>query len=240
MRSVAVVSVGGAPGVTTLVCAAAAATTDAHPLLVVEAAPSGGTVAARWRLDVHDSVTTTARLAMDAAGRVDLWDTAHRPWLAAARVIPAHPSAVVMRQAQVGQWLADQLPGETRPTLVDAGRVDGSSDQLDLLTAADAVWVVVDPIIGQVTAAKAAASWLDRAATVEVLVREQAGDPARDSPGAVANALGWPVAGTVPHDPPSARALCGLSPARRNLARSPLLRTGRALAHRLAAVEVSA
>lgn len=240
MRSVVVVSVGGAPGVTTLVCAAAAATTDDHPLLVVEAAPSGGTVAARWRLDVHDSVATTDRLAMDVAGRVDLWDVAHRPWLSASRVIPAHPSAVVMRQAQVGQWLAAQLPGVTRPTLVDAGRVDGSSDQLDLFAAADAVWVLVDPIIEQVTAAKAAAAWLARAGRVMLLVREPAGDPARDSPAAVADTLGWPVAATVPHDPPSARALCGLSPARRSFPRSPLLRTGKALADRLTTAEVTA
>lgn len=240
MRSVAVVSVGGAPGVTTLACAAAAAAPASQPLLIIEAAPSGGTIAARWRLDVHDAVTTTARLAMDVTGKIDLWDVAHRPWLAGSRVIPGHPSAVVGRQAQVGRWLADQLATVTRPTLIDAGRVDGSSDQLDLLAAADAVWVLVDPIVEQVAAARAAASWLNRAGPVQVLVREQAGDPARDAPASVAGTLGWPVAATVPSDPQSARALCGLSPARRNLVRSPLLRTGRALADRLAGVEVTA
>jgi hypothetical protein len=76
MMSVAAVSVGGAPGVTTALCAAAAATGEDHPLLVVEASPSGGTIAARWRLNVRDKVTTTAKLAMDVAGRVDLWDVA--------------------------------------------------------------------------------------------------------------------------------------------------------------------
>jgi hypothetical protein len=240
MRSVAAVSVGGAPGVTTLLCAAAAATGEDHALLVVEASSSGGTIAARWRLDVRDTITTSAKLAMDLAGRVDLWDVAHRPWLGASRVIPAHPSAVVMRQAQVGQWLAGHLPGVTRPTLIDAGRIDGSADQLALLECVDAVWVVVDPIVEQVTAAKAVAAWLNRAGRIELLVREQAGDPARDSATAVADALGWPVAATVPHDAASARALCGLSPPRRNLSRSPLLRTGRALASRLAAMGVPA
>lgn len=240
MTTVAVVSVGGAPGATTIACAAAAAAGEEHPLLVVEACPTGGTIAARWRLEVRDTVTTTAKLAMDLAGRVELWGAAHRPWLAGSRVIPGHPSAAVMRQAQVGQWLADHLPAVTRPTLVDAGRVDGSPDQLALLEAVDTVWLVLDPIIEQVTAAKATGAWLNRATMVQLLIRERAGDPARDSSAAVADTLGWPVIATIPEDPPSARALCGLSPPRRNLARSPLLRTGRALAGRLTCVEVPA
>lgn len=232
-------AVAGAPGVTTLACAAALASTD-HPLLVVEAAPSGGAIAARWRLDVRDTVDTTARLAMDASPTVDLWAAAHYPWLAGARVIPAHPSPVVMRQAQVGRWLASLLPSVHQPLLVDVGRLDGSVDQLDLLTAVDAVWVLVDPIVEQVVAARAVADWLNTTGTVELLVREPAGDAARDSAAAVAAALGWPVMATVPGDRPSARALCGLSPARRTLARAPLVRTGKRLADRLTPVGVRA
>ena len=240
MRTVAAVSVGGAPGVTTMLCAAAAATDEDRPLLVVEAPPSGGAIAARWRLNVRDKVTTTAKLAMDLAGRENLWDVAHRPWLGSSRVIPAHPSAVVMRQAQVGQWLASQVPTVAWPTLIDAGRLDGTADQLALLESVDTVWLVLDPIVEQVAAAKAAAAWLNRAGRVEVVVREPAGDPARDSASAVARALDWPVVATVPDDPASARALCGLSPPRRGLARAPLLRTGRAFAERLVLTEVPA
>lgn len=240
MSSAAVVSVVGAPGVTTLVCAAAVACGEDRPLLVVEAAPSGGVIAARWGLDVRDTVSTAARLAMDAAATVDVWASAHHPWLAASRVIPADPSPVVMRQAQVGRWLADRLASVHPPVLIDAGRVDGSVEQLDLLTAADFVWVLVDPIVEQVVAAQAVAEWLTRTGSVGLLVREPAGDPARDSADAVAATLGWPEVATVPSDRQTARALCGLSPARRNLARAPLIRTGKALADRLAPVEVRA
>lgn len=239
MMSVALVSVGGAPGATTLACAAAAASED-HPLLVIESAPSGGVIAARWRLAARDTATTTVRLAMEGAERVDLWEVAHRPWLGSSRVIPGHQSAAVTRQAQLGHWLAQQLPPLRHPTVVDAGRLDGSADQLELLAAADTVWLLIDPIIEHVTAAKAATAWLNRTGAVEVLVREPAGDPARNSANAVADALGWPVIATVPQDEPAARALCGLSPARRNLARSSLLRTGRALAERLTKAEVPA
>lgn len=233
------VSVAGAPGVTTLVCAAAAASDD-RPLLVVEAPPSGGAIAARWRLDVRDTVTTTARLAMDVADSVDLWAAAHHPWLGASRVIPAHPSPVVTRQSQVGRWLADRLASVPGPVLIDAGRLDGSAEQFDLLTAVDAVWVLLDPIVAQVIAARAVAEWLNRTGPVELLVREPAGEPARNPSNAVASTLGWPLLATVPFDGQSARALCGLSPARRNLARAPLIRAGKWLADRLSPVEVRA
>jgi MinD-like ATPase involved in chromosome partitioning or flagellar assembly len=234
MRAVAVVSVGGSPGVTSLVCAAAFAD---RPVLVIEAAPSGGTIAARWRLEVLSAVNTTAKLAMDVSGTVDLWAATHHPWLGQARVLPAHPSAAVMRQAQVGRWLADRIRTVAHPVLVDAGRVDGSADQLELLSAADEVWVLVDPIVEQVTAASAMTGWLNKTGPVGLLVREPAGDPARASAGAVTATLGWPVVATVPEDHPAARALCGLSPPRRNLLRSPLLRTARALAERLTGAE---
>lgn len=235
MRSVAVVSVGGSPGVTTLVCAAASAVD--RPVLVIEAEPSGGTIAARWRLDVRSVVDTTAKLAMDVSGSVDLWAAAHHPWLGQARVLPAHPSSVVMRQAQVGRWLADRLRTVMHPILVDAGRMDGSADQLELLSAVDGVWVLVDPIVEQVTAASAMAGWLNKAGPVRLLVREPAGDPARVSAASVAATLGWPVVATVPEDRAAARALCGLSPPPRNLPRAPLLRTGRALVERFTPAE---
>lgn len=240
MSSAAVVSVTGSPGVTTLVCAVAAGSTEDRPLLVLEAATSGAVIAARWRLDVGDTVSTTARLAMEVSDAVDLWSAAHHPWLGASRVIPAHPSPVVMRQAQVPRWLAERLASVDRPVLIDAGRVDGSVEQFDLLTAVESVWVLVDPIVEQVIAARAVAEWLNKTGPVELLVREPGGEPARDSAGVLSATLGWPVAATVPDDRQAARALCGLSPARRNLARAPLIRTGKALADRLALVEVRA
>lgn len=233
MTTIAVTSVAGAPGVTTLVCAIAATSTEDAPLLVVETSSTGGAIAARWRFDVRDTTATSAKLAMDLTGRVDLWGVAHHPWLGSSRVIPAHPSAAVMRQVQTGHWLAEQIGDIGKPVLVDIGRVDGSGDQLELLAAVDQVWVVIDPVIEHVTAAKAVGPWLDRAGTVDVIVRETAGHPARDSARAVEETLGWPVAATVPDDEPSAWALCGQAPARRSLVRSPLMRTARALAGRL-------
>jgi hypothetical protein len=240
VTSAAVVSLSGSPGVTTLVCAAAAGSTTDRPLLVVEAATSGSAIAARWRLDVRDSVTTTARLAMEVADAVDLWSVSHHPWLGASRVIPSHPSPVVTRQAQVSRWLAERLPSVGRPVLIDAGRVDGSVEQFDLLTAVESVWVLVDPRVDQVVTARAVTEWLSSTGPVHLLVREPAGDSARHATSAVASVLRLPSVDTVPYDRRSAEALCGLSSARRHFARAPLIRTGQALADRLAPVEVTA
>ncbi len=110
MTTAAIVSVAGAPGVSTLVAAMATTATQAVPLLVVEAAPAGGVVASRWGWRRQ---ATVAELAMEATGGVDLWRAA-RPWIEGARIVPGDPSAVVTRQAQVGRWLAAVLPGPRR------------------------------------------------------------------------------------------------------------------------------
>lgn len=221
MTSVAIASVSGAPGVSTLVAAAAATSTHDRPLLVVEAAPAGGVVAARWGWPRR---STIAELAMDLSDTVDLWAAA-RPWLSGSRIVLADPSAVVMRQATPGRWLAERLHTVAQQTLVDAGRIDGTADQLDLLAAAGQVWLLVDPTVDQVTAVRAAAGWLNRTGPVSLLVREQATGPGRYAGRQVADTLGWPLAATVPHDPRAAAALCGLTPATRGLRHAPLLRT---------------
>src|SRR5665811_1540392 len=46
----------------------------------------------------------------------------------------------------VASHRATHLTSVHQPVLIDAGRVDGSVEQFDLLAAADAVWVLVDPI----------------------------------------------------------------------------------------------
>lgn len=229
MTSMAVVSVAGAPGVTTLITAVAATTTAQNPLLVVEAAPAGGVVAARWGWPRSG---TTAELAMAGDGHVDLWD-AGRPWVEASRVLPGDPSALVMRQAHVGHWLAASLGREQRPVLVDAGRVDGSADHSELLAAVDEVWVLLDPTVAQVTAARAIAGLLNRTGTVGLLVVEQRIGPGRYSADEVAATVDCPAIATIPVDRPSADALCGAVPARRNLRHSPLLRAARELRERL-------
>ncbi len=111
--------------------------------------------------------------------------------------------------------------------------------RLELLAAVDHRWILADPTVDQVVTARALAGWLHRAGDIGLLVRERTatvgGYPTAD----VAATLGWPAVATIPHDPAAAAALSGAAPARRDLRRSPLVRTGRDLAGRLQPVGVA-
>lgn len=221
MISVAIYSVAGAPGVSTLVAAMAATTTEQAPLLVVEAGPGGGVVAARSQWSVTDSVATAA---MDTTGMTDLVSLS-RPWLSASRVVCGHPSPVATMHAQVGQWLADRIDTATMPLVIDGGRLGVGNDQLTLAATVDRRWLLIDPTRSQATIAAALQPTLARLGPVGLLVAEQTVGPGRWSAEEAAATLGWPLVATVPHDPAAAAALCGEAPAQRALRKSALLRT---------------
>jgi len=230
VRSVAIYSVGGAPGVSTLVAAMAATSTADRPLLVVEAAPGGGVVAARWGWSTSDDSLVTA--AMDTTGVVGLAGTA-RAWLSGSRIVVGHPSPEATMHAQVGTWVADRLADAAVPVVVDGGRLAGSSDQLRLAGAADARWVLVDPTVDQITTAAALVqSMARRTGPIGLLCLEAAG-PGRYQADQAATAIGWPLVATIPHDPAAAATMCGRAPGGRGLRRSQLLRSAAALASRL-------
>ena len=237
MTSVAIYSVGGAPGVSTLVAAMAATSTNDRPLLVVEAAPGGGVVAARWGWPASDESIVTA--AMDTTGVAGLAGVA-REWMSGSRVVVGHPSPEATMHAQVGMWVADRLADVAVPVVVDGGRLAGSMDQVRLAETVDVRWVLIDPTADQVTTAHALVqSMARRTGQVGLLCREPSG-PGRYPVDEAAAAIGWPLVATIPHDPAAAETMCGRSPVGRALRRSQLLRAAAALASQLHdAVEVS-
>lgn len=234
MTSIAVVSVAGAPGVSTLVAAIAATSTGEAPLLAIEAAPAGGVVAARWGWARAGSL---AALAMETGTGQDLWGHA-RDWVAASRVLPGDPSVTATRHAQVGRWLADRLDTVAVPVLVDAGRLDASTDQLALLGAVDETWLYLDPTVAQATAATAVRGLLARTGRVGLLVRETTAGPGRYRAEEVAATVGWPLVAHVPTDAKPAAVLCGHAPAGPAFRHSPLMRTAATLGRRLSSATV--
>lgn len=236
MTATAVVSIAGAPGVSTLVAAIAAASTAESPLLAIEAAPAGGVVAARWGWTRAGSVV---ELAMEAGTDQDLW--AHgREWLAGSRIVTGDPSVPATRHAQVGHWLAGRLATVAVPVVVDAGRLDTSTDQLALLSAVDETWLYLDPTVAQVTSTTALRGWMSRTGAVGLLVRETSTGPGRYRADEVAATVGWPLVATVPTDPQAAGVLCGHAAAGRAFRRTPLMRSAAALAGLLSPVTVVA
>lgn len=238
MTVVAICSLAGAPGVSTLVAAIAGAhdSTD-DPLLVVEAPPAGGVVTVRhgWPRDV-----TVASMAVDGEAASGMWLNA-RDWIGQSKIVPADPSPIVMRQAQPGRWLTDQLDTAPGPVVIDAGRIDNSVDQTDLLSGCDHVWVLLEPTPEHVAVCRTVQTYLNKlSADVGLLVRERPNCPGAHSPAEVVDTIGRQLVGTVPDDERTAWALTGKAPQKRNFRKAPLMRTAATLARRLIGQEVPA
>jgi hypothetical protein len=236
MSLVAVGSVRGGPGATTVAVALAAVWQRAgrSPFLV-EADPDGGVLPARFGLGHRPSLTELGVRARSTIRADDLWQVAQAlPVPGANRVVPvvvAHPSADQCQAAlrTVGPRLGallDSLPDHD--VVADVGRFRPGSPALALVEEASLVLVVLRPRLDEIDAAAQRVTALNDAAPVGlVLVGERPYAAAE-----VASVLGIGVVGVIAEDPRSAAALRGEGG--HGVARLPLLRSARALAHSIA------
>jgi hypothetical protein len=144
MAIVAVGSVGGSPGVTTLTVALGAVWP--RPVVVVEADPDGGTLAARYELAVDPGLTGLAgraRRGLDAASV----DAALQAMPGGARVLLADPGAEATSTALAvgGAAIARGLALLDADAVVDVGRLRPGTPAQPLIDAAAVVLVVVRP-----------------------------------------------------------------------------------------------
>jgi hypothetical protein len=234
MSVVAVGSLRGSPGATTLALGLGSVWERAgREALVVEADPDGGVVAARLGLGHHPCLTELAVRARGGA-RADLvWEAAQaRP--GGGPVVVSHPSPdqchATLRSG--GARLAEVLWSlPDHDAIVDVGRLRPLSPAMPLVDAADVVLVVMRPRLDDVdTAVQRLPVLVDRPAMVGlVLVGDE---PYRRAD--IEAVLGVPVLAVVPVDARSAAAVTGAPPGPRALHRLPWLRTVRALAGGLA------
>lgn len=218
-------------GVTTTIAAVAATWPSSRRVLMVEADPSGGTLAACFGLPTEPGLVSLA-----AAGRRRV-----EPGLVWAHTQPApHEGALLLagpvaaEQARAAlDMTGDLLAGLGRldaDVLVDCGRLDPTSPAVPLFTAADLAVLVARP---QLPDLQHLADWLQRhrpaAAELGTVLVGPAGFAAAD----IAETLGVPVWGQLPHDPAGVAALS--SGPSRGLSRSPVTRHARSLAETLTA-----
>lgn len=145
MTLIAVGSVHGSPGTTTLALdlARLCARTPGCEVLLVEADPDGGCLAARLDLAVKPGMTELAGAARVAISTDDLWSYAQPTDLGVA-VIVAHPAAEQVQAAlraavnHVGAALRDAAG----PVIVDVGRLRPGSPALALAALADRTLIV--------------------------------------------------------------------------------------------------
>ena len=198
MSVVAVGSVHGSPGATTLALDLAAL--DPEATLVIEADPDGGRLAARLDLALRPGLTELAGSARTNISSDDLWRFAQgAPGV--TPVVVAHPAAEqvtsVLRVGghHIGQALRDVAESTRRHVVLDIGRVRPGSPSLALMAAADHVVVLVENTMEAAVALAHRAALLGAMANVHVVLNRARPYSARE----IEAACGRTVWGVVPN-----------------------------------------
>lgn len=232
MSLVAVASFKASPGVTTSVLALGHVWPADRRVLVVEADPAGGDLAAWAGLPADPSLGSLA-----AAGRrgvtPELVDE-HVRSVAGISVLtgPIQPAAARAALAATVQLLPKALSVRSGDVLIDCGRLDPESPATQLIDKADLVIVVARPTIGELPKVAAGLRELRGDRRLCLLLAEGARPERRTHypPAEVASAVGVEVMGTMPSDPPVAGMLWGGPGKPKALQRSPLIGAARGVA----------
>lgn len=236
MTVCALVSAGGAPGVTT--AALALAMTWPGPVLVAETDPSGGDVLAgffaghvpgdRGLLHVAYEATTVEATAAAVEAQLVALDEAGTRKVLPGLADPRHAATLNM----TWHLLAAALAAQHVDVLADCGRLDGGPGQEHVLRVAAQIVLVLRPTLRQAAAARSRIEMLARLSDgladnhVSLLVTGQG--PV--GPNEIARALGVPLLATLPDDRKVAQVLSDGAGARRGIDSSPLLRAAAAAA----------
>ncbi len=244
MTLVALCSLKGAPGVTTLSCLLGAAWPGPGPVMLVEADPSGGDLAARFGLSSRvgwTSLTQSSRRS-DEPGSVDphlqtlpgglpvlvaaRGDERRSADGAEGRAVRSGPVGTVVRSGPAGPVGTADPSGTARSvpstglTLVDLGRI-GSVDPVSgsWLDRSDLVLLVVHGDVPTSVRLR------DRSESLSVACHGRLGLVVVGGSvpiGDVAGFAGIAPLADVPFDPTAAEVACGGSGSGRRLERSPL------------------
>ncbi len=237
---IALCSVKGSPGVTTLAVALAMTWPHAESTrrLVAEVDPSGGDLAMRFGLSATPGLVSLAAAARRTRDPAVVWEhTQALPGGARALVAPpggAHARAALSTLATAPD--GPLLPAVARDAGVvvfaDCGRVDPGSPAEAIARCADALVVVTRTQGDDLAHAAARLGELARWSPRPGLLLTGEGYPTAD----VERELGVPAIGRLPHDPVAAATLTGHRPppARRRGNSGGLARHTAALAHTLA------
>jgi MinD-like ATPase involved in chromosome partitioning or flagellar assembly len=231
MSLLALAAAKASPGVTTTAVALAAIWPAGRRVLLVEADPGGGDLAAWFGLAVEPGLVSLA-----AARRSTAWSVeGHaQPLPGGLPALPGPPGAE-QATAALGLLPAELLAGldelEGTDVLVDLGRLDPGSPALPLARAARLLVLVARPTLAELQhlAHRVAAMGEVRREVGVVLVGSGPYPVAE-----VARALSVEVLGTLPHDRHGAALLAGASAGMPSLRRTRVVRAARTLADDLA------
>lgn len=237
MTVVAVASAKASPGATTLALALAAtwpaAGLTGGRVVVVEADPDGGSLAARFGLGYEPglaSLAAAARHGLDEETLLaHLQPLGERLWLLCG---PASAQRASTALASAADRLANRVSTlADTAVVVDVGRLSTGSPALPLARGADVCLLVARPRLDEVQhLAWRARALVDTGCRVGLVCVGDRPYPPVD----VAASAGLPLAGVVADDARGAEALCGGPARERVLRRLPLWRTATELSAALA------
>ena len=216
-------------GVTTLSLALAATWPSERRVLLVEADPAGGTLAAASGWPVEPSLVSLAASARRGGDPSMVWEHCHHlPGDAAVLAAPALGEQARSALGMLGPLLGRlaELDGDV---LVDCGRLDPGSPGVTLWERTARRLLVVRPRLADL---QALASWSEnRALDGQVGLVTVGEGPYPDAE--VTEALGLEVLARMPWDPDGAEALLSVPASARQVRLAPIARAARTLADRL-------
>ena len=218
-------------GASTLALGLVATWPEARPVLLVEADPAGGTLAATAGWPGEPSLVSLAAAARHGGDPGIVRAHCHLlPGGAQALVAPASAEQARAALGMLGT-LFGHLGDLDADVVVDCGRLDSGSPVLALVEHADRMLLVARPRLSDL---HAVAAWLAShgALSGHVLLVAVGDGPYPDAE--IADALGTEVAARLPWDPDAATALAHLPASARQRRAAQLVRAARTLAERLA------
>lgn len=245
MSLIALLAPCGAPGVTTTSCILGATWPSDRRVVVVEADPAGGDIAARFGLSYLNG---TASFVVDQRAKfIRRDDEMHEtggavldphvqrlPGGLEVVVGPVPGDAAAAVDAELPRLVDDAFVGSDLDVLADLGRIDfTASGQQAVLHRADRVLIVSRADIAGVAKCRWLASRLKIdgiGSRVVLFVRSASRSLAADA----AEAIGVSLFAVIPEDPLGAAVACGAARRRGAFARSPLVRQGRRIARDVA------
>jgi len=206
---VAVCSVKGSPGVTTLATALGARWPAAETAIVVEADPAGGDLMARFWLHESPGLVSLAAAARRSADPLLL--AQHTQYLPGGlRVVlgpvgaeQCHAALSALTSGSSPLRRAADVPGTT--VIADCGRVDPDSPALPIIRSADAMLLVARPCDEQLAHVVLKLPAAQRWARTPGFVLVGDGYPTRE----VSQVCKIEVLGRIPRDDKGAAVLCG-------------------------------
>ena len=227
---VAVGSVHGAPGVSTI-CAAIAAAARPPGVTLVDVDPAGGCLGVMTGVGYERGLVS---LAASTRGPLSIGVVEEhlQPCSAASRLLASPPAGDQVRRAlsALDGRLVAALGSSERPVVADVGRIDERSLARPFLEVAGEVWIVSSATATSALALPGAVEALRRAGTSVSLVVVATGPYSAEE---VAEYAGAELVQVVAEDRRAAALVAGRPGRERTLRRSPLWRAARALADRL-------